>query len=550
MAGVPHENSAHEGVVLLGPVRSGYDEILTPEALAFVAGLARGHGPTVRSLLEHRVARRAEWAAGATLDWLTETSGIREKDWKVDPLPADLQRRTVEITGPVDRKMIINALNSGADVFMADFEDSNTPTWDNQVQGQINLRDAVAGTIRYHDERKGKDYELGPNPATLMARPRGLHLPERHLVVDDRPVPGALFDFGLYFFHNARALLDRGSGPYFYLPKLESHHEARLWNDVFLDAQQALGIPAGTIKATVLIETLPAAFEMDEILYALRRHSAGLNCGRWDYIFSFIKTRRWDPAAMLPDRAQVTMEQPCMRAYTQLVVRTCHRRGVHAIGGMAAQIPIKGDPQANEAALQKVREDKNREARDGHDGTWVAHPALVEIAREAFAMQVSGDNQLDKLREDFDAEAADLLQVPEGTRTEEGLRLNIRVGVRYLEAWLRGSGCVPLFGLMEDAATAEISRTQIWQWLRHDADLEDGRRITPRLVEKAIEDEMAKIVEELGRESFEQGRFEEAGELFANLCFAEELEEFLTTSAYDRLVSLAAAAGDAASNRS
>jgi len=440
-----------------------------------------------------RAERQALLDSGATLDFMAETAAVREGAWTVAPLPPDLLRRTVEITGPVERKMVINALNSGANCFMADFEDSNAPTWDNNVQGQNNLYDAVRRTIEYADPTSGKQYRLNEVTATLLVRPRGLHLPERHVVIDGKPVPGCLFDFGLYFFHNARALLGRGTGPYFYLPKLQSHREARFWNDVFIRAQELLGIPSGTIKATVLIETLPAAFQMDEILYELREHSAGLNCGRWDYIFSFIKTRRHDSQAILPDRSQVTMEQPFMRAYTQLCVRTCHRRGVHAMGGMAAQIPIKNDPAANSRALEKVRADKLREVMDGHDGTWVAHPGLVSVAREVFEAVMPGPNQLERRREDVHASAADLLEVPRGTRTEEGLRLNVRVGIQYTEAWLRGNGCVPLYNLMEDAATAEISRAQLWQWVQNKARLEDGRAIDRALYEKLRDDEVGKL---------------------------------------------------------
>ncbi|HKQ18180.1 MAG TPA: malate synthase A, partial [Candidatus Eisenbacteria bacterium] len=434
------------------------------------------------------------------------------------------------------RKMVINALNSGADCFMADFEDSNAPTWENNVSGQVNLCDAVRRRIQFDDPGTGKAYRLNERAAVLLVRPRGLHLPEHHLLVDGAPVPGCLFDFGLYFFHNARELLARGTGPYFYLPKLESHLEARIWNEVFLHAEEALGLARGTIKATVLIETLPAAFEMDEILHELREHSAGLNCGRWDYIFSFIKTRAHDPGALLPDRSQVTMEQPCMRAYTQLVIKTCHRRGAHAMGGMAAQIPIRGDEAASRQALERVRADKEREASDGHDGTWVAHPGLVALAREAFVGRF-GDrpNQLDRARDDVRVSAADLLRVPEGTRTDAGLRLNVRVGVQYLESWLRGMGCVPLYNLMEDAATAEISRTQVWQWIRHGATLEDGRRMTAALLDEVIEEEMKKIATEVGPDRFGSGRFEEARDLFRRLSTADALEEFLTIPAYELL---------------
>jgi malate synthase len=524
-----------EGVDVRGGVRPGYELILTPEALAFLADLVRCFRPRLNELLIGRAERKAALETGATLDFMPETAAIRDGAWTAAPLPKDLLRRTVEITGPVERKMVINALNSGADCFMADFEDSNAPTWDNNVRGQINLHDAVRRTIAYTDPATGKEYRLQDRVATLLVRPRGLHLPERNLLVDGTPVPGCLFDFGLYFFHNARALLERGTGPYFYLPKLQSHREARFWNDVFVRAQEAVGIPRGTIKATVLIETVPAAFKMDEILYELREHSAGLNCGRWDYIFSYIKTRRHDPAAILPDRSQVTMEQPFLRAYTQLCVRTCHRRGVHAMGGMAAQIPIKNDPDASRSALEKVRADKLREVMDGHDGTWVAHPGLVAVAREVFEAVMPGPNQLERRREDVHVTAADLLELPRGTRTEEGLRLNVRVGIQYLEAWLRGNGCVPLYNLMEDAATAEISRSQVWQWIRHGARLEDGRKVDTGLLRSVTDDEMKRIESEVGPERFRAGRFPEARTLFERLSTQEWLEEFLTLPAYELL---------------
>ena len=528
LAGVP-------GIEILGPIRSRYETILSPDALAFLADLTRRFSPRLTELLMARAERQALLESGATLDFMPETAAIREGSWTVAPLPADLLRRTVEITGPVERKMVINALNSGANCFMADFEDSNAPTWDNNVQGQINLRDAVRRTIRFQDPASGKEYRLLERTATLLVRPRGLHLPERHLLVDGSPVPGCLFDFGLYFFHNANALIERGTGPYFYLPKLQSHREARLWNDIFLRAQEKLGIPSGTIKATVLIETLPAAFKMDEILHELREHSAGLNCGRWDYIFSYIKSRRHDPTAILPDRSQVTMEQPFMRAYTQLCVRTCHRRGVHAMGGMAAQIPIKSDSDASRRALERVRSDKLREVTDGHDGTWVAHPGLVAVAREVFEAVMPGPNQLERRREDVHVTAADLLELPRGTRTEQGLRLNVRVGIQYLEAWLRGNGCVPLYNLMEDAATAEISRSQVWQWIRHGAALEDGRKIDVALLGALTDDEMKRIETEVGPDRFRAGRFPEARRLFERLSTQERLEEFLTLPAYEIL---------------
>jgi len=526
---------AAPGLEILGPIRPGYDRILAPEALDFVADLTRRFRPPLADLLNARAERQALLDSGASLDFMAETAAIREGAWTVAPLPPDLLRRTVEITGPVERKMVINALNSSANCFMADFEDSNSPTWDNNVQGQINLYDAIRRTIEYTDPASGKEYRLNESTATLLVRPRGLHLPERHVLVDGKPVPGCLFDFGLYIFHNARALLGRGTGPYFYLPKLQSHREARFWNDVFCRAQELLRIPRGTIKATVLIETLPAAFQMDEILYELREHSAGLNCGRWDYIFSFIKTRRHDSQAILPDRSQVTMEQPLMRAYSQLCVRTCHRRGVHAMGGMAAQIPIKNDPEASGRAIEKVRADKLREVMDGHDGTWVAHPGLVSVAREMFEAVMPGPNQLERRREDVHASAADLLEVPRGTRTEEGLRLNVRVGVQYTEAWLRGNGCVPLYNLMEDAATAEISRSQVWQWIRHAAKLEDGRTIDADLLGALTDGEMKRIESEIGAERFRSGRFQEARALFERLSTQERLEDFLTLPAYQLL---------------
>ena len=522
-------------LVIDAPIRPRFEQVLTSEALGFLEELTRRFAPSIREALDRRAERIARLAKGESLDFLPETASIRAQDWKVAPLPHDLMHRTVEITGPTDRKMVINALNSGADVFMADFEDATSPTWENLIEGQLNLRDAVRRKLSFDDPATGKQYRLNEKTAVLVVRPRGLHLPDRHVTLDGIPIPGSLLDFGLYFFHNAHELIARGTGPYFYLPKLESHREARIWNDVFLFAEEALRLEPGTIKATVLIETLPAAFEMDEILYELREHSAGLNCGRWDYIFSFIKTRQTDPAAVLPDRSQVTMEQPNMRAYTQLAVRTCHRRGVHAMGGMAAQIPIKNDEAKNKAALEKVRADKLREVKDGHDGTWVAHPGLVPVAREIFEAQMKGPNQLDRLREDVKVTAKDLLQVPQGTRTEEGLRLNVRVGIQYIEAWLRGLGCVPLYSLMEDAATAEISRAQVWQWLHHGATLADGRRVTPELIGAVIDDEMKRIESEIGTERFRAGQFPEARELFQRISTAPALETFLTLPAYEVL---------------
>jgi malate synthase len=502
-------------VAVRGALRPRYEQILTNDALAFVARLARAFAPAIEERLATRRTRSKEF------DFLPETASVRNGDWKVAPLPKDIGDRRVEITGPVDRKMIINALNSGASVFMADFEDATTPTWDNLVQGQINLHDAVRRTIAL--EGIGKSYKLAETTATLFVRPRGLHLPEKHVLVDGRVIPGALFDFGIYFFHNAGELLARGTGPYFYLPKLESHREARIWNDVFVMAQEALGIPVGTIKATVLIETLPAAFEMHEILHELRQHSAGLNCGRWDYIFSFIKKRAHDRNAVLPDRGQVTMDRGFLRAYSRLLIETCHRRGVHAMGGMAAQIPIKDDPGSNEVALAKVRSDKEREAGDGHDGTWVAHPGLVPIAKAVFDATMKTPNQIDVPRSPSSVGRAELLAIPDGTRTEAGLRLNVRVGIQYLEAWLRGQGCVPLYHLMEDAATAEISRAQVWQWLKHEATV-DGAPLTRARYRQVLADET---------KSFSGGRFDDARALFDRLCSAETFPDFLTLHAYE-----------------
>jgi malate synthase len=519
------------------PHLPGDDDVLTPDALRFVADLARMFADRLRDLLARRREVQAKLDAGERLDFLPETREVREASWTIAEVPGDLTDRCVEITGPVDRKMIINALNSGANVFMADFEDATSPTWRNLISGQKNLRDAIAGRIDYIDAETGKAYAIGARPATLMVRPRGLHLIEKHVEVDGRPIPGSLFDFGLFFFHNARALIAKGTGPYFYLPKIESHLEARLWNDVFVEAQRALNVPRGTIKATVLIETLPAAFEMDEILYELRDHSAGLNCGRWDYIFSFIKKLRSDASCVLPDRGQVTMEQPFLRAYTQLLVRTCHRRGAHAMGGMAAQIPIKSDPEANRIALDKVRADKLREVKDGHDGTWVAHPALVAVAREVFDAHRAGPNQLHIKRDDVRVTAADLQTPPLGTRTEAGLRHNIRVGVQYIEAWLRGLGCVPLYHLMEDAATAEISRAQVWQWVRHEARLEGGEAVTPDLVRRATSEEMDALRAALGPARYDSGRFDDARRLFEDLAIDSELADFLTLPAYEVLTS-------------
>jgi malate synthase len=525
------------GMTLTGALQPGYERILTPAALELVCDLVRRFAPRVEQLLAARHARQRRIDSGEErFDFLPDTRAIRESDWTVAPLPADLRDRRVEITGPVERKMIINALNSGATHFMADLEDSNSPTWDNNITGQINLVDAVRRTIEYTAPETGKQYRLNPVVATLIVRPRGWHLLEKHVFVDEKPVPAGLFDVGLFLFHNAREQIARGTGPYFYLPKMESHLEARLWNDVFVQAQAALGIPAGTIKATVLIETLPAAFELHEILHELRQHSAGLNCGRWDYIFSFIKKLHADRSRILPDRGQVTMDKAFLHAYSLLVIKTCHRRGVHAMGGMAAQIPIKDDAAANEAAMAKVRADKLREVTDGHDGTWVAHPGLVPVARAIFDEHMKAPNQIDRQREDVRVTREDLLQVHEGTRTDAGLRHNIRVGVQYIEAWLRGSGCVPIYNLMEDAATAEISRAQVWQWLHYGARLEDGRTVTPALFAAALDEEMQRVRGEVGEERFHGGRFDRARALFAQLSTSDRFEEFLTVPAYEVLL--------------
>ncbi len=538
-----HEDSTtvstqHNGLTVRAAVEPSCAGIVSPAALAFVAALERRFGGRRRELLARREEVQQRLDAGALLDFLPETAAIRDGDWRVAPIPADLRDRRVEITGPVDRKMIINALNSGACVFMADFEDSNAPTWHNVVHGQLNLHDAIRRQVDFTHPDTGKHYALAETTATLVVRPRGWHLEEAHVTLDGAAVSASLFDFGLYLFHNAEELLRRGTGPYFYLPKLESHLEARLWNDVFLAAQELLGLPPGTVRATVLIETITAAFEMDEILYELRDHSAGLNCGRWDYIFSFIKRFRAHPSFVLPDRGSVTMQQHFLRSYSQLLIQTCHRRGIHAMGGMAAQIPIKGDPAANDAALGKVRADKQREVEDGHDGTWVAHPGLVGLAREIFDSGMTGDNQIDAPYGGPAVTAEDLLRVPSGEITEQGLRHNLHVGVLYLAAWLRGNGCVPIHNLMEDAATAEISRVQIWQWIRHGASLGDGRRIDQELFARVLDEELGRIRSDVGEHAFENERFALAGQLFAQLISAEQLEEFLTLPAYQHITAL------------
>ncbi|MGD0677799.1 MAG: malate synthase A [Polyangiaceae bacterium] len=524
------------GVSLSGQtIEPAYKDVLDLRALDFVAQLTRRFGRRVSELLARRRERQARFDAGELPDFLSETESVRSSDWTVAPLPPDLLDRRVEITGPTDRKMVINALNSGANVFMADFEDSNSPTFANLVSGQVNLRDAVRRTISFRAPDTNKEYALSDRTAVLFVRPRGWHLVERHLLVDGAPVPAALFDFGLFFFHNAREAIARGTGPYFYLPKMESYLEARLWNDVFVHSQDTLGIARGTIKATCLIETLPAAFEMNEFLWELRDHSAGLNCGRWDYIFSFIKKRATDASAILPDRSQVTMDKGFLAAYVDLLIHTCHRRGVHAMGGMAAQIPIKDDAAANERALDKVRADKRREVEAGHDGTWVAHPGLVPVAKAVFDAGMPGPHQIAVLRNDVRGSRSDLLRVPDGPRTEAGLRLNVRVGIRYIEAWLRGNGCVPLYNLMEDAATAEISRAQVWQWLHHRVTV-DGVLLDRDRLGRVIDEEMQHIRHEVGETAFGAGRFPLARDLFARLSTASKFEEFLTVPAYDLLV--------------
>jgi malate synthase len=513
----------------------GQAAVLTPDALAFLENLHRRFDTRRRELLAARTARQARLDSGEEqLGFPPETASIRDGDWKIAPPPADLMDRRVEITGPVNAKMIINALNSGANCFMADFEDANAPTWANNLEGQANLIEAVRRTLAFEDRTSGKRYELNPQTATLIVRPRGWHLDEAHVEIDGTPMSGSLFDFGLFAFHNAQELLARGSGPYFYLPKMQSHREAALWRDVFLFAEKALDVPRGSMRATVLIETLPAAFEMDEILHEMREHIVGLNCGRWDYIFSMIKTRGRRADFILPDRAQVTMTSPALAAYSKLLIKTCHRRGAHAMGGMAAQIPIRNDAAANEAALEKVKADKEREAREGHDGTWVAHPGLIPIAKAAFDALMPQANQVNRLRDDVHVTVADLTQRPEGTITEAGLRTNIRVGIQYIAAWLGGLGCVPLYNLMEDAATAEISRTQIWQWRHHGVELDAGKKVDGALISAAIKEETSQLLQ--AGNVFQH--LEDASRLFEQLCIAETLEPFLTLPAYRRLLEI------------
>jgi len=526
-----------EQTVLKGPNQGRSTEVLTPEALAFVARLQREFGERRLELLRKRDERQARLDAGEVPQFLAETKLVRESEWKVAKAPKDLHDRRVEITGPTDRKMLINALNSGARVFMADFEDSNSPTWANLVGGQVNLIDAIERRIDFTSP-EGKEYRLNDKVATLLVRPRGWHLEEKHLELDGKPVSGSLFDFGLYFFHNAKRLLGKGSGPYFYLPKLESHLEARLWNDVFNFAQDDLGIPRGTIRATVLIETILAAFEMEEILYELRDHSAGLNAGRWDYIFSIIKKFRNRPDFVLPDRVQVTMTVPFMRAYTELLVKTCHRRGAFAMGGMAAFIPSRKDPEVNRVALAKVKDDKDREAGDGFDGTWVAHPDLVTTATESFD-RVLGDrpNQLERQRPEVSVTAEQLIdvRVPGSTVTENGLRMNVSVGIQYIESWLRGVGAAAINNLMEDVATAEISRSQVWQWIRHSAHLAEGPSVSEDLVREIADGEMTELRQRMGEEGWKKSRFADARAVFEEVALAKSFPAFLTLSAQRKL---------------
>ncbi|MBL8859355.1 MAG: malate synthase A [Planctomycetes bacterium] len=524
------------GIQIVEPIVGRQAEVLSEAALQFVVRLERAFRGRREELLERRRRVQSELDQGRRPVFPPETRPIREKRWRVAAPPHDLTDRRVEITGPVERKMMINALTSGANVFMADFEDSLSPTWANVLDGQVNVYDAVRREMR-HVAENGKVYELpreGPL-ATLVLRPRGWHLVEKHMLVDGVPVSASLFDFGIAFFNNAVELIARGSGPYFYLPKLENRFEARLWNDVFVFAQAELGIPRGTIRATVLIETILAAFEMDEILFELCEHSSGLNCGRWDYIFSFIKKMRADSSQTLPDRGSVTMEQPFLRAYSRLLIQTCHRRGAHAMGGMAAQIPIKHDAELNRIALDKVRADKRREANGGHDGTWVAHPGLIEIAREEFDRVLRGPHQIDVARDEVRITAEDLLTAPRGAITERGLRQNLEVGTLYIEAWLRGQGCVPIHNLMEDAATAEISRTQVWQWLLHHARLDDGRAIDAGLVKRTLDEELERMLAALSPDQRSTSRHELAAQIMFQLATAPELPDFLTTAAYDEL---------------
>jgi malate synthase len=521
------------GIKVKGEMKPGFEEVLTPKALQFLEQLERRFGEKRKQLLQNREKKQQSINEGKLPDFLPETESIRQSDWKISPIPKDLRDRRVEITGPVDRKMVINALNSGAKCFMACFEDATSPTWSNVIEGQVNLRDAVYRKISFTNNN-GKKYELKDDPAVLIVRPRGLHLEEKNILLDGKPITASLVDFGLFLFHNANRLVQNGSGPYFYLPKLESCFEARWWNDVFIFAQKYIGIPRGTVKATVLIETISAAFEMDEILYELKEHSAGLNCGRWDYIFSYIKKLREIDEVILPDRSSVTMTVPFMRAYSLLTIKTCHKRGAPAIGGMAAQIPVKNDEKKNEEAFAKVKADKEREARDGHDGTWVAHPGLVPVAMEVFNNEMPQENQIDKKQlEDLEVTAEQLLEVPKGKITEEGLRQNITVGIQYISSWLSGQGAAPINNLMEDVATAEISRAQVWQWIRHpEGILDDGRNVNLPLYETIKQEELTKLQQQLGDSVYHERRFNEAAQLFDQLIQDNNFTEFLTHPGY------------------
>ncbi|MEC3884506.1 malate synthase A [Halobacillus sp. HZG1] len=523
------------GIQIHGTMHEGFAEILSDEALSFLVELHEKFNDRRKQLLSDRIMTQKKLDQGERPDFLKETERIRNADWTISPIPDDLKDRRVEITGPVDRKMVINGLNSGAKVFMADFEDANAPTWLNTIHGQINLRDAVRRNIRFENSN-GKVYQLNEKTAVLKVRPRGWHLEEKHMTYNQERLSGSLVDFGLYFFHNAKKLIEHGSGPYFYLPKLENHREAKLWNDVFIFAQDYLDIPQGTVKATVLIETILAAFEMDEILYELRNHSAGLNCGRWDYIFSYLKKFRHDERFLLPDRADVTMTVPFMRAYSRLTIQTCHKRKAHAMGGMAAQIPVKNDKEKNDAAFEKVRADKEREVKDGHDGTWVAHPGMVETAMEIFNKHMPDENQIQRDQTSVSYRAEQLLEVPDGSITEQGLRTNINVGIQYIASWLDGRGAAPIHHLMEDAATAEISRAQVWQWIRHPKGiLKDGREITMELYASLKEEELEAIRWEVGESVFENGSYMEAAQLFDRLIRNDDFTEFLTLEAYNHL---------------
>ena len=532
----PHtRQTTPEGMTIKAPFHAAYAAILSMEALYFIRALHLRFNPHRQKLLQERVAVQQKIDGGWRPGFLPETEVIRSSNWRIPAMPQDIEDRRVEITGPVDRKMIINAMNSGANIFMADFEDSNAPTWENVMNGQINLRDAINETISFTNDN-GKEYTLNEKISTLFVRPRGWHLQEKHVLIDDEPISGSLFDFGLYFFHNAKTLLKKGSGPYFYLPKIENYNEARLWNDVFIFSQNYCGVPYGSAKATVLVETILASFQLNEILWELKDHSAGLNCGRWDYIFSFIKKFRNSSGHVFPDRSQVTMTVPFMRAYTQLVIQTCHKRGAHAIGGMAAQIPIRGNENANKAALEKVKTDKLREVTDGHDGTWVAHPGLVTLAKEIFDKHMPTPNQIHIKREDFSCTEEELLSVPEGTITEKGLRHNINVGILYLESWLRGNGAAAIYNLMEDAATAEICRTQTWQWIHNKAKLDDGREINLCLYEDLRDDEIEELRHTVGSKAYQEGMYVQAICLFNKLVVQDKWEDFLTLSAYELIL--------------